>query len=146
MLEQAGSMFDDMAGMLSHIKKKVYGERMEYFREKNAQLLTDMVSFVETAENRQEAATQVAEAFADAVEARFAKRGKISGRSQMDLNLMMIYYVFPAILLTKSECAVTLADAVRDEWRGRFRDSEQLGYATYEEISASFKEKFLGIF
>lgn len=158
MLEQAGSMFDDMAGMLSHIKKKVYKERMEYFREKNAQLLTDMVSFVETAENRhdieeqeeaenrQEAAAQVAEAFADAVEARFAKRGKISGRSQMDLNLMMIYYVFPAILLTKSECAVTLADAVRDEWRGRFRDSEQLGYATYEEISASFKEKFLGIF
>lgn len=188
MLEQAGSMFDDMAGMLSHIKKKVYEERMEYFREKNAQLLADMVRFVETAENRediedqeevenrdhvenqgevenrdhvedqgevenqfqtearQEAAAQVAEAFADAVEARFAKRGKISGRSQMDMNLMMIYYVFPAILLTKSECAVTLADAVRDEWRGRFRDSEQLGYTTYEEISASFKEKFLGIF
>ena len=93
-----------------------------------------------------EAAAQVAKALADAVEARFAKRGKISGRSQMDINLFMIYYVFPAILLTQSECATLLADAIRDEWRGRFRNSEQLGYATYEEISGTFKEKFLGIF
>lgn len=64
----------------------------------------------------------------------------------MDINLMMIYYVFPAILLTESECAVMLADAIRDEWRGRFRDSEQLDYTTYEELSNTFKEKFLGMF
>lgn len=141
MLEQAGRMFDDMAGMLSRIKKKVYGERMAYFREKNAEMLSEMIHFAE-----QEAAAQVAKALADAVEARFGKRGKISGRNQMDINLMMIYYVFPAILLTESECAVMLADEIRDEWRGRFRDSEQLDYTTYEELSNTFKEKFLGMF
>lgn len=146
MLEQAGSMFDDMEGMLNRIKKKVYGERMNFFRKKNAQLLSEMTGFVEQAEKRDEAAMQVAKAFADAVEARFAKRGKISGRSQMDINLFMIYFVFPAILLTESDCAVSLADAIRDEWRGRFRDSAQLDYTTYEEISGTFKEKFLGLF
>ncbi|MDE7178021.1 MAG: hypothetical protein K2O59_09410 [Lachnospiraceae bacterium] len=178
MLEQAGSMFDDMEGMLNRIKKKVYGERMDFFRKKNAQLFAEMTGFVEQAANRDqvnvkdpvnvkdqgqiedqdrvkdkdqvekrtEAAAQVAKAFADAVEARFAKRGKISGRSQMDINLFMIYFVFPAILLTESDCAVSLADAIRDEWRGRFRDSAQLDYATYEEISGTFKEKFLGLF
>lgn len=176
MLEQAGSMFDDMEGMLNRIKKKVYGERMDFFRKKNAQLLAEMTGFVEQAANqdqvedqnqlekqdqvenqvqvedqnqvekRNEAAAQVAKAFADAVEARFAKRGKISGRSQMDINLFMIYFVFPAILLTESDCAVSLADAIRDEWRGRFRDSAQLDYTTYEEISDTFKEKFLGLF
>lgn len=166
MLEQAGSMFDNMEGMLNRIKKKVYEERMDSFRKKNAQLLSEMIDFVEQAENQDqaenenqaevenqdqvekgnEAAAQMAKAFADAVEARFAKRGKISGRSQMDINLFMIYFVFPAILLTESDCAVSLADAIRDEWRGRFRDSAQLDYTTYEEISGTFKEKFLGLF
>lgn len=141
-------MFDNMEAMMYRIKKKVYAERMEQFQEKNRALLAQMLGFVEQAEEqrRGEAAAQVAKAFADAVEARFAKRGKISGRSQMDINLFMIYYVFPAILLSGSECAVPLADAIRDEWRGRFRDSAQIGYTTYEEISSTFQEKFLGLF
>lgn len=146
MLEQAGTMFDNMEAMMYRMKKKVYRERMEQFREKNGAVLTEMTGFAEQAKDRDEAVVQVAKALADAVEARFAKRGKISGRSQMDINLFMIYFVFPAILLTQSECAVPLADAIRDEWRERFRGSEQLGYTTYEEICGSFQEKFLGLF
>lgn len=146
MLEQAGAMFDNMEAMMYRLKKKAYRERMEQFREKNGAVLAEMTDFVEQAQNRDEAAAQVAKALADAVEVRFAKRGKISGRSQMDINLFMIYFVFPAILLTQSECAVPLADAIRDEWRGHFRDSGQLGYTNYEEICGSFQEKFLGLF
>lgn len=146
MLEREEAIFDDMERMLDRIKKKVYKERMESFRKKNAQLLSEMVHFVEQAEKRHEAAAEVAKTLADAVETRFAKRRKISGRTQMDINLFMIYYVFPAILLTQSECAVPLADAIRDEWRVRFRDSGQLSYTTYEEISNTFQEKILGMF
>lgn len=139
-------MFDDMEAMMHHIKKKVYKERMEVFRDKNADTLREMTGFVENAEDKQAAAAQVAAALADAVEARFSKKGKISGRSQMDINLYMIYFVFPSILLTKSECAEVLADAVRDEWRGHFRDSAQMNYTTYEEICGTFQEKIFGIF
>ncbi|MDE5938622.1 MAG: hypothetical protein K2H37_06040 [Lachnospiraceae bacterium] len=146
MLEKAGTMFDNMEAMMYRLKKKAYKERMGEFREKNEEILSEMTEYVEQAEDRDAAAAQVAKALADAVEKRFAKRGKISGRSQMDINLFMIYFVFPAILLTQSEYAGKLADAVRDEWRGRFRNSEQLGYTTYEEISGTFQEKFLGLF
>ena len=146
MLEQAEKMFDNMERMLYHIKKKVYKERMEQFREKNQEIIAEMTGLVEQATDREAVAAQVAEALADAVEQRFAKRGKIGGRSQMDINLMMIYYVFPAILLTQSECAVLLADAIRDEWRRRFRDSAQMQYTTFEELCSNFQEKFLGIF
>ncbi len=139
-------MFDDMEAMIHHIKKKVYMERMEVFRAKNADILGEMLGFVENAQEKQAAAAQVAAVLADAVEKRFAKRGRISGRSQMDINLYMIYFVFPAILLTKSECAGMLADAVRDEWRGRFRDSAQISYTTFEELCGNFQEKILGIF
>lgn len=162
-------MFDDMERMLDRIKKKVYRERMDYFREKNAQILSEMISFVEENakldeiekahqgenldeiekarqdEKRDEAAAQAAKAFADAVEARFARHRKINGRTQMDINLMMVYYVFPAILLTESGCAVPLADAIRDEWRMRFRDSEKLNYTTYENLCETFKEELFGI-
>jgi len=146
MLEQAGSMFDNMEAMMYRIKKKVYKERMALFQEKNGAILQEMTGFVEQAEDRPAAAGQVAKGLADAVEARFAKRGKINGRSQMDINLFMIYYVFPAILMTRSECAQPLADAIRDEWRVRFRDSAQLDYTTFEEISSTFQEKILGLF
>lgn len=148
MLEQAGTMFDNMEAMMYRLKKKAYKERMGEFREKNQEILAEMTGFVERAEEpeRDEMAAQTAKALADAVEARFAKRGKISGRSQMDINLFMIYFVFPAILLTQSEYAGLLADAVRDEWRGRFRESAQLNYTTYEEIYSTFQEKFLGLF
>ena len=146
MLEQAEMMFDNMEAMLYRIKKKVYKERMEQFREKNQETLAEMTGLVEQAADREDAAAQVAEALAGVVEQRFAKRGKISGRSQMEINLMMLYYVFPAILLTQSECAVLLADAIRDEWRRRFRDSAQLQYADFEELCSNFQEKFMGIF
>ena len=148
MLEQAGTMFDNMEAMMYRLKKKAYKERMGEFREKNQEILAEMTELVERAEEseRDEMAAQTAKAFADAVEARFAKRGKISGRSQMDINLFMIYFVFPAILLTQSEYAGLLADAVRDEWRGRFRDSAQINYTTYEEIYSTFQEKVLGLF
>lgn len=146
MLEQAGTMFDDMEAMMHHIKKKVYKERMEIFQTKNAGTLGEMTGFVENAQEKQAAAAQVAAALADAVENRFAKRGKISGRSQMDINLYMIYFVFPAILMTKSEYAEAVADAVRDEWRRRFRDSAQIDYTTFEDICGTFQEKIFGMF
>ncbi len=146
MLERAEGLFDNMEAMMDRIKKKVYKERMEVFQKENADTLKEMTDYVENAEDQQAASAEVAAVFADRVEARFAKKGKISGRAQMDINLYMIYFIFPAILLTKSECAEMLADAIRDEWRGRFRDSAQINYATYEEIYGNFKDKFLGIF
>ena len=139
-------MFDDMEDMLYRIKKKVYKERMEQFREKNGEIFAEMTGFVEQAQDQKAAAVQVAGALAAAVEGRFAKRGKIGGRIQMDINLFMIYYVFPAVLMTQSGCAVPLADAIRDEWRSRFRNSAQLSYATFEELSSTVQEKILGLF
>lgn len=146
MLEQAGTMFDDMEAMIRHIKKKVYMERMEVFRAKNADTLREITAFVENAQEKQEAAAQVASILGDVVENRFAKRGKINGRNQMNINLYMIYFIFPSILMTKSECAEMIADAVRDEWRGRFKDSAQIDYTTYEDLCGSFQEKIFGMF
>ena len=146
MLENVGSMFDGMLDMMKKLKKASYESHMKGFRERNGHFFQEMIQYVEQKEDKEAAAKEVADVFTDAVKETFSVRGKIKSRTQIDMNFFMIYYVFPSILLTNSECARILADAIRDEWRGRFRDSAQIGYTTFEELCGTFQEKFLGIF
>ena len=139
-------MFDDMEAMLYRIKKKVYKERMAIFCEKNADTLREMTGFVEQAENKEEAAAQMATAFGDMVQDRFGKRGKISGRSQMDINVFMIYYVFPSILLTNSECARILADAIRTSGAAVSGTARRSGIRPLRSFAAPFRRNFWGFF
>lgn len=146
MLERIGELFENMDAMMYRVKKQDYEKRMGIFRERHGELLQEMTFSVEEAEDREAEAKRLAEAFADVTKEKFSKRGRISPRRQVDINFFMIYYVFPAILLTESECAVMLADAVRDEWRVRFRESGQLNYADYNEIYNAFSDKIMGLF
>lgn len=146
MQERIEEMFAKMYPMTDGLKKKSYDKWMAEFREKHGQTFQEMAVAVEQSENRAEEAKNIAGMFADVVEHQFAKRGKISAPRQVDINSFMIYYVFPTILLTQSECAVLLADALRDEWRGRFRNSSQLAYTDYDTIRGSFNEKIMGMF
>ena len=105
-----------------------------------------MTEAVEEAGDQTAEAEKLAGLFADVAESLFSKRGKISSRKQVDINCFMIYYIFPAILLTQSACAVILADAIRDEWRKRFKNSRQLAYTDYDTIYKSFNDKIFGMF
>lgn len=142
----AGELFDNMDAMMKRLKKPLYEERMAAFREKHRQILQEMVESVEKAVDRESEAAGIARMMADAVEEKFSKNGKISARKQVDINFFMIYYVFPAILLVQGECAIMLADAIRDEWRRRFKESRQINYADYDTIFKSFREKIFGLF
>ena len=139
-------MFDKMYPMTDGLKKKAYEKWMTEFRERHGETFKQMTESVESAQDQQAEAGAVAVLFADAVEKLFSKRGKISSRKQVDINCFMIYYVFPAILLTQSECATVLADAVRDEWRARFKDSSQFAYTDYATLYKSFNDKIFGMF
>ena len=75
----------------------------------------------------------------------FEKRGKIKGNVQMDLNFFMIYYVFPAILMTQSDDAKLMADTLCETWGKSFKDAK-IGYTDYDKLYESFKEKIFGIF
>lgn len=146
MQERIEEMFAKMYPMTDGLKKKSYDKWMAEFRENHGQTFQEMAGTVEQAENRAAEAKNIAVMFADVVEHQFSKRGKISAPRQVDINSFMIYYVFPAILLTQNEYAVLLADALRDEWRVRFKNSSQLAYTDYDTIRGSFNEKFMGIF
>lgn len=145
MLDGVAAMFDGMDAMMKHLKKASYEKNMKVFIEKNARYLEEMAGYMDQAEEKGAAAQELAEAFTSEVSAAFSKNGKIGARKQADLNFFMIYYVFPAILLTEHEFAVQIADAIRDTWRVKFKDSN-ISYTTYEKLHESFHEKILGIF
>ena len=76
---------------------------------------------------------------------RYEKNGKIKGSLQADLNFFMIYYVFPAILMTQSDHAKLMADTLCETWGKSFKGGK-IGYTDYETLHKSFKEKIFGIF
>ena len=90
-------------------------------------------------------AKEISKVFIAAVKERFEKKGKIKGYIQMDLNFFMIYYVFPAILMTQHEEAKLIADTLCEDWGNSFKDSK-IGYTDYDTIYNSFKEKIFGLF
>lgn len=145
MLEQVAEIFFGMKEMLKKIKKNNYETRMNDFREKYGHYFTEMVTWTESREDKETAAAEVAESFVSSVKEMAEEKGRIGGRKQVDMNFFMIYYVFPAILLTEHEDAVTVADAICKCWGDTFKDSK-IGYTTFEKLNESFRTKILGIF
>lgn len=145
MLNQVENIFDNMVPMLKKIKKKTYEPRMKEFRENYGHYFTEMTEYMDSREEKDKAAEEIAETFVGAVKSHAEVKGKIGGRKQVDMNFFMIYYVFPAILLTEHENAKDIADAICKKWGKTFKDSN-IGYTTYEKLNGSFRNKIFGIF
>lgn len=143
MLEQIATIFDNMQEMLKGIDKETYEQRMKEFREKYGYFFAEMTAFVEAAEDKGQAVNILADTFTEAVFVQFQVKGKIKGPKQADLNLFMIYYVFPAILLTEHENAKEIADGLCGKWGKSFKNSK-IQYKTYEAIHSSFCKTLFG--
>ena len=144
MLQQVETIFENMAPMLKGLKKKNYEANMKAFREKNNDFFFSMMDQLKVG-NKEVIAKHLSNSFVAAVKQIFEKKGKIKGSLQMDLNFFMIYYVFPAILMTQSDDAKLMADTLCETWGNSFKDSK-IGYTDYDKLYESFKEKIFGLF
>ncbi len=144
MLNQVETMFDDMEKMIKKLKKKQYEENMENFMTAYEAYFLEMETYM-SENDPQTAAKEISQLFVDAVKERYEVKGKIKGYVQADLNLFMIYYVFPTILKRDHEHAKLLADTLCETWGSSFKDSK-IGYTDYDSLYKSFREKIFGIF
>lgn len=144
MLNQVETMFDDMEKMIKKLKKKQYEENMENFMTAYEAYFLEMETYM-SENDPQTAAKEISQVFVDAVKKRYEVKGKIKGYVQADLNLFMIYYVFPTILKRDHEHAKLLADTLCETWGSSFKDSK-IGYTDYDSLYKSFREKIFGIF
>lgn len=147
MLDNVAVMFDDMKNMMKHLKKKNYEANTKIFQEQYSHYFREMTEYLENAEDKDAAAKEIATIFIQSVKEKFIpeKKKHIPSYQQTDINLFMIYYVFPAILMTNHEDAKIIADTLCSEWGKSFKDSK-IGYTTYDELYVSFREKIFGIF
>ena len=145
MLDHIETIFDNMSDMMKKLKKASYRKNMEAFQERNGHFFQEMIQFTSQSTDKEAAAEEIAERFTGAVWDNFSKNGKIRSLTQFDLNLFVIYYVFPSILLTGSDDATLIADHIRDAWSAKFKDSN-IQYADYDKIYDSFREKIFGLF
>ena len=147
MLDHVEIIFENMKPMMKELKKASYEANMKKFLEEHGHYFKEMTDLTENADDKEKTADELARVFADRVEKAYSspKKGRIDGVVQLDLNFFMIYYIFPAILLTEHKDAVLIADHLRDEWGGRFKDS-RIQYTDYDTLYKAFREKIFGIF
>ncbi|MCI9442598.1 MAG: hypothetical protein HFH15_15520 [Ruminococcus sp.] len=147
MLEGVESMFDNMDSMLKKLKKNSYEANMKTFRHTYGHYFQEMTEFVGQSEEKEQAAEFIGNEFAGKVKEKYksAKNGKIKSYVQADLNFMMIYYVFPALLMTEHKSAKAIADGLCTAWGQQFKDG-QIQYTDYDTLYNGFREKIFGIF
>ena len=146
MLDHVEIIFEDMKPMMKKLKKKNYRINMEEFLLRHGHYFQEMTAHTAAAEDKAEAADELARVFTEQVEKAYIspKKGRVDPVVQLDLNFFMIYYVFPAILKTEHEDARLIADHIRDEWSRRFKDSD-IQYTDYDSLYGAFREKIFGI-
>lgn len=145
MLQGIETIFEDKDAMLKHLKKKSFEKNTQEFLVKHGHYFEEMAEYTAQAEDNGVAAEEIGKCIVDAVQKRFTnKRGKIDGRTQIDLNFFMIYYVFPNILRS-GEDGTIIADGVRNIWSRSFKEGE-INYTDYDTLYNSFREKIFGIF
>lgn len=145
MLDSVVSIFDNMKQMQGKLRKKTYEGLMNEFREKQGHYFDEMLEYVSTAQIKENAADEIADCFCSQVGDEFKGRfGRIAGRKQIDLNLFMIVYVFPAIKLTKHEDSELVCHAICKKWNKSFKTD--ISYSDYDAIYAGFNDKIFGFF
>ncbi len=132
---------------LRKLKQTVYEENMNTFKERYAGCMDEVLSILESSTDAQAEAVKISDELAERIRDDYQKKGKIRADLMMDLNFMMIYYVFPYLLGIKDEREQTanmFAATLKDEWNKTLGCN--ISYAPYEEIAAGFKKKLFGFF
>lgn len=146
MLNGIETIFDNRDQMLRHLKKKSFEKNTQSFIDSYGHYFREMTEYVDSVSDKEQAAAEIANTLVNCVEKKFVSRkGKIDSRTQVDLNFVMIYYVFPTILGTEHEYAKLIADSICSAWGKQFKES-QIQYTDYDTLYGSFREKIFGIF
>lgn len=145
MLQGIETIFDNKDEMLKHLKKKTFEKNTKEFLAQYGHFFSEMAEYTAQAADKTLVAEEIGKCIVGAVEQKFSnKRGKIDGRTQIDLNFFMIYYVFTSILCSGEDGQI-IAEGVRNVWSKSFKDGD-IQYTDYDSLYNSFREKIFGLF
>lgn len=128
---------------MQYFKKALYMEFFNKYVFENAKNLAILEQAYLAADDAAAMMERVAEPLVARVEAELnaAKRGRKKEEMQMDYNLSMVVYVFPALLETNKQSGEAWIKALIAVWKKHFPKTE-LKSATAKEINAGFRYRF----
>lgn len=145
-MEHMELMFEDMDRMLKKLKKSSYQEYSEEFTSRHGHFFEEMTSYVKEGESKEARAEEIGlKLTRDVREAFASRRGRINSGVQANLNLFMIFYVFPTLLKSGDEDARLIADALCEAWAREFKGNN-IQYTDYDTLYNSFRNKIFGLF
>ncbi len=146
MSSEISCIFEDMPRMFRKLKKETYEVYFSEFTDSNEHFFIEMIEKIDSDEDKDGVSIKLSEDFVNAIHDKFKNKKDIVPKSlQANLNVFMVYYVFPMILKCEGQSNNLLADKILESWRNRFIDSN-ISFAPYEEIRDNFRDKIFGIF
>lgn len=127
---------------MASFKKNVYPEAFQAYLRKHMDTINAIEQVYQMEENPEAWLTKLAEHLVDSAQAELdaiPKKGKKS-EQQINYNMTLAVYVFPAILELKNSSAEPFTDILVKKWNESFKTS--VGKASYEKIEQGFHRKF----
>lgn len=134
-------MFYDVENPMANFKKDTYESAFLEYIKKHKGTLEAMEAAYSSSENPEAFCRELAMNLADSAEERLQAIGKKSKcfQQQMNYNMMLAIYVFPALTDGRKEAREAVADAVVETWNSRFQAN--VSKSTYEGIYSGFQKK-----
>lgn len=127
---------------IQYFKKALYMEFFNKYVFENAKNLAALEQAYLSSDNQKAMMERVAEPLVVRVEEDLnTRRGRKKEELQMDYNLSMVVYVFPALLETNEKSGQAWIDALAAVWKKHFPKTD-LKSATAKEINAGFRYRF----
>ena len=141
-IEALQSLLYGIENPMQFFKKALYMEFFNKYVYENAKNLAVLEQAYLSAEDAKAMMDRVAEPLVARVESDLNdKRGRKKEELQMDYNLSMVVYVFPALLETNKQSGEAWIQVLITTWKKHFPKTE-LKSATAKEINAGFRYRF----
>jgi DNA-directed RNA polymerase subunit RPC12/RpoP len=127
---------------IQFFKKALYMEFFQKYLYENARNLAMLEQAYLASETPTETLQEIAEPLVERVEQELAgTKARKRDQAQMDYNLSMVVYVFPALLENNEKSGQAWIDVLSATWKKHFPKTE-LKAATAKEINAGFRYRF----
>lgn len=137
-------LFEDSHILVKGLRKNSYESNMNIYKERYGEVFDELTSRLVEEKQDKEIYNTVALEFVTSVYQAYTKNNKIKSGKLMDINMLMVYFVFPIFQMQDNIDAKLLCDLVRDNWNKQFNTS--IDYTTYDRILDGFRTKLFGMF
>ncbi|NLL79151.1 MAG: hypothetical protein GX234_05070 [Clostridiales bacterium] len=142
--EHAEALYDNMENNIKLFKRESYEDNFTEYRDKNHLVFQEITSVLRSCEEEAQV-EPLKEICKCIVDAAMKRREAVSGRiakenEQLNLNMITVVYVLPAIRAIKEKRAEELSELLCMEWAAAFKGSN-IKASDFQSIQGGFKTK-----